>query len=119
MPLIQIDYRNNCLDDDLAEELRETLVTTATMLFPVHGRELTRDSFSVSFRPEGKWDRMTHDVIVRVFLHPDTERLEASERHATELHRQARYVMQEIGGSPRTVGVSITYATIEWADGSR
>ncbi len=122
MPQIIVEMRDD-FGSLFIEELRGKLALLAAELFTVEDRPLTRHDFGYKFHRGVVWpDKVTHDIIVRIHLHSDEERLKRSEFDAVMIRNFIAHLLDGhghyVGTTGPTIGVSLTYGHTEWASGS-
>src|SRR5665213_565477 len=105
------------LDEVAAQKLKDVLRKDTSERFSVTGRPLTEDDMTVIFVQLHEWSEPTHDIVVRIQLHHDEERLENGrpDRDAQEI---ADKIAEALAGllveDEVSVGVAPLYAEIGW-----
>lgn len=117
MPPLYIEFMPETLDEVAAQKLKDVLRKDTSERFSVTGRPLTEDDMTVIFVQLHEWSEPTHDIVVRIQLHHDEERLENGrpDRDAQEI---ADKIAEALAGllvdQEFTIGVAPLYAEIGW-----
>lgn len=118
MPAIDIYFKHGLINNSYAfiNIVDRVTMFAAEKYFSSESIELTEDDFTVIFHEAGKWDQLTHDIVVRVQLHAFPERLVDTDAKATAfaedlaLEFRTMFVLDK----DLTVGVSLLVTEIGW-----
>ena len=115
MPPIYVEFLPGTLDHTTAEKLKKVLREDATKRFSIQDRQLNPDDFSPIFVPLNEWSEPSHDIIVRVTLHHDEERLIKDDADAVELAEVIAKALEELMVDEKvTIGVALSYLEVAW-----
>jgi hypothetical protein len=116
VPPIRIEFMPETLDEDAAQKLKDVLRKDTSKRFSVSSRQLTEGDMTVIFDELHPWSEPTHDIVVRMDLHNDSERLEKDiDAEAQQIADLIAATLQDLSVEEETtIGVAPMYGPIGW-----
>lgn len=119
MPPLYVEFMPDTIDGEAAQKLVDVLRPDTAERFGVPGRPLTEDDMTVIFVELHKWSEPTHDIVVRMQLHNDQQRLDKADHDAAEMAHLIADTLRELRIEEElTVGVALGYFPIAWGTAS-
>jgi len=116
LPPIRLEFMPGTLDEAAVQRLKEVLKIDAAERYSVSSRQMKPGDFGVLVDELHPWSEPTHDLVARMDLHNDPERL------AKNIDAEAQEVADLIAATLMglrveqdvTVGVAPMYGTVGW-----
>lgn len=122
MPGVDVYYKHGFMEESVADALRTAVAEFGQTEFSTSDWQLGLNDFSFKFHRPEKYDRLTHDLIVRIRLDAFDERVERiSDQMAENLAWSIRNAVSALFKPARVldVGVELMLASISWGAATR